>query len=104
MMVPEKKIIYDCIKNTLNNIENHEEVFATLKLTQSDLYYLSSLIENDMKWNETKETTPFDEPKGKWINQQGGFWEVAECSICHEKYPLGCVKPNYCPNCGKPME
>lgn len=104
MAVSKKKIIYDCIKNTLNNIENREEVFATLKLTQSDLYYLSSLIEDDMKWNETKEVTPFDEPKGKWINQQGGFWGVAECSLCHEKYPLGCVKPNYCPNCGKDME
>ena len=104
MASPEKKIIYDCIKNALNDIENLEEVFATLKLTQSDLYYLSSLIEDDMKWNETKETTPFDEPKGKWINQQGGFWGVAECSLCHEKYPLGCVKPNYCPNCGKAMK
>ena len=104
MTISEKKIIYDCVKNALTNAENHEEVSITLKLTQSDLYYLSSLIENDMKWKESKDATPFDEPKGKWINQQGGFWGVAECSLCHEKYPLGCVKPNYCPNCGKPME
>lgn len=104
MIDSEKKIIYDCVKNALNNAENHEEVSTMLKLTQSDLYYLSSLIENDMKWKESKDATPFDEPKGKWINQQGGFWGVAECSLCHEKYPFGCVKPNYCPNCGKPME
>ena len=104
MINSEKKIIYDCVKNALNNAENNEEVFTTLKLTQSDLYYISSLIENDMRWKGSKEATPFDEPKGKWINQQGGFLGVAECSLCHEKYPLGCVKPNYCPNCGKPME
>lgn len=104
MNLPEKKIIYNVIKHALDNAQEAEIVSTTLKLTQSDLYYLSSLIENDMEWNETKEATPFDNPKGKWINQQGGFWGVAECSICHEKYPLGCVKPNYCPNCGREME
>lgn len=104
MNLPEKKIIYNVIKHALDNTQETEAVSTSLKLTQSDLYYLSSLIENDMKWNVTKEATPFDKPKRKWINQQGGFWGVAECSICHEKYPLGCVKPNYCPNCGREME
>lgn len=104
MTMTEKKIIYNVIKHAFDNAQETETVSTTLKLTQSDLYYLSSLIENDMSWNETKETTPFDKLKGKWINQQGGFWGVAECSLCHEKYPLGCVKPNYCPNCGREME
>ena len=76
MINSEKKIIYDCVKNALNNAENNEEVFTTLKLTQSDLYYISSLIENDMRWKESKEATPFDEPKGKWINQQAVFWAL----------------------------
>lgn len=93
MIDSEKKIIYDCVKNALNNAENHEEVSTTFKLTQSDLYYLSSLIENDMKWNETKETTPFDELKGKWINRQGGFWGIAECSLCHENTHLVALNP-----------
>ena len=54
MIDSEKKIIYDCVKNALNNAENNEEVFTTLKLTQSDLYYISSLIENDMRWKESR--------------------------------------------------
>ena len=41
---------------------------------------------------------------GRWENKQGGFWEVATCSICGKKYPTTGKTPNYCPNCGAKMD
>ena len=46
MINSEKKIIYDCVKNALNNAENNEEVFTTLKLTQK----ASGLINKAVFW------------------------------------------------------
>ena len=41
---------------------------------------------------------------GRWENRQGGFWGVATCSVCGEKFPTGEIGLNYCPNCGAKME
>lgn len=60
MSLPEKKIIYNVIKHALDNAQETEVVSTTLTMTQSDLYYLLSLVENDIKWIETKEEAPFD--------------------------------------------
>lgn len=92
------------IADALNDAVESEAVYVNLKLTQGDLAILKSILESEVRWSKTNEATPFDPPKGKWIDKQGGFYEVAECSICHEKYPLGCMKPKFCPNCGHPME
>lgn len=40
---------------------------------------------------------------GRWVNSQGGFWEVSSCSNCGEKYPTAGNAPNFCPNCGADM-
>ena len=41
---------------------------------------------------------------GRWIDKKGGFWEMATCSMCGEKYPCVGMVPNYCPNCGAKMD
>lgn len=41
---------------------------------------------------------------GRWENRQGGFWGVATCSVCGEKFPTGEIGLNYCPNCGAKMD
>lgn len=41
---------------------------------------------------------------GRWIYKKGGFWEIATCSMCGEKYPCVGMEPNYCPNCGAIMD
>lgn len=42
--------------------------------------------------------------RGQWTDRQGGFWGVATCSICGEKFPTGEIGLNYCPNCGAKMD
>lgn len=41
---------------------------------------------------------------GRWENRQGGFWGVATCSVCGEKFPTGEIGLNYYPNCGALMD
>ncbi len=41
---------------------------------------------------------------GRWEDRQGGFWGVAMCSVCGEKFPTGEIGLNYCPNCGAKMD
>lgn len=41
---------------------------------------------------------------GRWIDKKGGFWEMATCSMCGEKYSCAGMAPNYCPNCGARMD
>ena len=41
---------------------------------------------------------------GEWIGNKGGFWEMATCSMCDEKYPCVGMAPNFCPNCGARMD
>lgn len=39
---------------------------------------------------------------GRWVESQGGFWEVSKCSNCGEKYPT-VGNARFCPNCGADM-
>ena len=41
---------------------------------------------------------------GRWINKQGGFWEIATCDQCGGRYPTVGITPNFCPNCGAKMD
>ena len=41
---------------------------------------------------------------GEWIGNKGGFWEMATCSMCDERYPCVGMAPNFCPNCGARMD
>lgn len=41
---------------------------------------------------------------GRWLKNQGGFWEFSTCSCCQSKSPTAGVRPLYCPNCGAKME
>ena len=44
------------------------------------------------------------ERHGRWINKQGGFWEIATCDQCGGRYPTVGITPNFCPNCGAKMD
>lgn len=41
---------------------------------------------------------------GRWINKKGGFWEVAQCSVCGSPCITAGIPPRYCPNCGAKMD
>ena len=40
---------------------------------------------------------------GRWTAKQGGFFEMATCSVCGERHSLN-GGARYCPHCGAKME
>lgn len=41
---------------------------------------------------------------GRWINKKGGFWDVAQCSVCGSSCPTAGIPPRYCQSCGAKMD
>ena len=62
----------------------------------------ADVVISDIKGMKSADVEPVRH--GRWVDKQGGFWEVATCSNCGEKHPTVCIIPNYCPNCGAIMD